>query len=501
MQLGKAPRRDGRSTRTCEEGPIGMRLASRIFLAISVVILVLVVVAGWSLLAMNQIVALNRSLVTQTAPALRLEAALRESMPALVRLETRYAILHDAGYESLWKARAARVSQDFDQLHGLLLTRQETKLHLKAVAEFAMYQSLVGSLGSGVDRRTAAVSGLEPRLAATRTERALDRLQDATHASLEHSEQRARRLERRTWHAVMIALPASVVLALLGAGVIAVRMTRSLRRLSVATTQVVEGSFVAPVGVEGRDEIGRLAQAFNRMGERLREADRMKEEFFSHISHELRTPLTSVREAATLLRDEVPGVLAPKQARLVEIIAASTDRVLRLVNEILELSRLRAGLLAIDRRNVDVGNLVHRALEQVRPQAEARGLHMESNGAIDGARRRSSWWDSWGAARSRGEGSGSSRPALRRPSDWSHRRTTSRARTRPAKPAISTCAPCATSRTIRWHRARSTAWVSCASIQRVRSATTPSRGRFSAGWRPAIRRARGPRRPVRGTQC
>jgi len=386
MQLGKAPRRDGRSTRTREEGPIGMRLASRIFLAISVVILVLVVVAGWSLLAMNQIVALNRSLVTQTAPAVRLEAALRESMPALVRLETRYAILHDAGYESLWKARAARVSQDFDRLRGLLLTRQETKLHLKAVAEFALYQSLVGSLGSGVDRRTAAVSGLEPRLAATRSERALDRLQDATRASLEHSEQRARRLERRTWHAVMIALPASVVLALLGAGVIAVRMTRSLRRLSVATTQVVEGSFVAPVGVEGRDEIGRLAQAFNRMGERLREADRMKEEFFSHISHELRTPLTSVREAATLLRDEVPGVLAPKQARLVEIIAASTDRVLRLVNEILELSRLRAGLLAIDRRNVDIGNLVHRALEQVRPQAEARGLRMESNGAIDGAR-------------------------------------------------------------------------------------------------------------------
>ena len=386
MQLGKAPRRDGRSTRTREEGPIGMRLASRIFLAISVVILVLVVVAGWSLLAMNQIVALNRSLVTQTAPAVRLEAALRESMPALVRLETRYAILHDAGYESLWKARAARVSQDFDRLRGLLLTRQETKLHLKAVAEFATYQSLVGSLGSGVDRRSAAVSGLEPRLAATRSERALDRLQDATRASLEHSEQRARRLERRTWHAVMIALPASVVLALLGAGVIAVRMTRSLRRLSVATTQVVEGSFVAPVGVEGRDEIGRLAQAFNRMGERLREADRMKEEFFSHISHELRTPLTSVREAATLLRDEVPGVLAPKQARLVEIIAASTDRVLRLVNEILELSRLRAGLLAIDRRNVDIGNLVHRALEQVRPQAEARGLRMESNGAIDGAR-------------------------------------------------------------------------------------------------------------------
>jgi len=163
-------------------------------------------------------------------------------------------------------------------------------------------------------------------------------------------------------------------------------MTRSLDRLSRATTEVAEGSFGAPLEVERRDEIGQLAHAFNRMAERLREVDRMKEDFFSHISHELRTPLTSVREATTLLRDEVPGPLVPKQARLVDIIAANTERVLHLVNDILELSRLRAGLLAIDRRNVDLGNLVRRALEQLRPQAEARGLSVHSNGAARGVR-------------------------------------------------------------------------------------------------------------------
>src|SRR2546430_17086877 len=108
MQLSKAPRRDGRAARTREEGPIGMRLASRIFLAISVVILVLVVVAGWSLLAVNQIVALNRSLVTQTAPALRLQATLREAMPAPVRLETRHPIPHHPGSQSLREACAGR---------------------------------------------------------------------------------------------------------------------------------------------------------------------------------------------------------------------------------------------------------------------------------------------------------------------------------------------------------------------------------------------------------
>ena len=364
-----------------------MRLASRIFLAISLVIVVLGAVAGWSLLAMNQIVAVNRALVTQTVPALRLETGLRESMLALVRLETRYAILRDATYENLWNARAARVSQDLDRLRGLLLSREETKRHVKAVADFATYRRLVAQLGSpGGGRPPAPVSGPETRIAATRTARSLDRLQDATYAALERSELRARSLERRTWNAVVTALPASVLLALFGVGLLAVRMTRSLHRLSVATTEVAEGSFAAPVEVESRDEIGTLAQAFNRMAERLREVDRMKEEVFSHISHELRTPLTSVREATTLLRDEVPGPLAPKQARLVDIIAANTERVLRLVNEILDLSRLRAGLLPIDRRNVDLGKVVQRALEQLRPQADARGLCVESNDAVGGVR-------------------------------------------------------------------------------------------------------------------
>jgi signal transduction histidine kinase len=132
--------------------------------------------------------------------------------------------------------------------------------------------------------------------------------------------------------------------------------------------------------VRRADEIGALARSFTRMADRLGEADRMKEEFFSHISHELRTPLTSVREAVHLLRDRVAGPLEPKQARLVDIIGDGTERMLRLVNQILELTRLRAGLLAIDHRSVDVARLVARALEQLRPQAEARGVTLHQNG-------------------------------------------------------------------------------------------------------------------------
>src|SRR5262249_57924883 len=100
------------------------------------------------------------------------------------------------------------------------------------------------------------------------------------------------------------------------------------------------GGFPDPLPGTSRDEIGGLARSFNRMADRLRELDRLKEELFSHISHELRTPLTSVKEATHLLLDGVPGPLTPKQSRLVGIIAASSDRLLALGSQGLELSRL-----------------------------------------------------------------------------------------------------------------------------------------------------------------
>ena len=121
------------------------------------------------------------------------------------------------------------------------------------------------------------------------------------------------------------------------------------------------GSFREPIAVGGRDEVGVLARSFNAMAARLRQHDETKEEFFATLSHELRSPITSVREAAHLLADGVPGPLKPKQARMVDIIRRSTDRLLRLVNQILDVSRLRAGVLPLERVPLDLERAGRRA--------------------------------------------------------------------------------------------------------------------------------------------
>ncbi|HEY7518417.1 MAG TPA: ATP-binding protein [Methylomirabilota bacterium] len=354
-----------------------MRLASKIFLTFSLVIAVLAGVGVLSLRAVGRLVSVNREITTETVPALRLTTALHEELGALARLEARVLILRDPRYVALWEERAIRTRHGLDRLGELVHTTRERAHLAEASVAFDAYRTGAAAEHARLlkDRKTPAE--LDGRPEAERVERALDGLVEATYARVTAAQAEAGRLETRTWTGVMAALGTAVALALIGTGVLAFRMTDSLRRLSEATAAVAAGSFRDPIDASARDEIGALARSFNAMAAQLRRMDETKEEFFATLSHELRSPLTSVREAAHLLRDGVPGPLNAKQTRLVTLISRSTDRLLRLVNQILELSRLRAGVLPLARATVDMAQVVGRAVEELRPQAEEAGLTLE----------------------------------------------------------------------------------------------------------------------------
>jgi signal transduction histidine kinase len=342
-----------------------MRLPYKVFMTSALVIVALVAVATWSLLAISRLVDVNRGIATQSLPALRMGTALREQLAGLTRTASDAGPSGAEDAQRAWNARAARMAKEFDLLRLFLSTEEERWQHQEATVAFATYRRLA-AMGPGLDA--------ERRLAVDRTEAHLDRMLGATYGALEETQSEARRLEGHTWNTVYWALLVSLAAGLATTAFLAMHLTRSLRRLSVATAQLADGAFTKPLRVTSRDEIGELARSFNRMAERLREVDHLKEEFFSHISHELRTPLTSVKEATHLLIDGVQGPLTPKQERLVGIIATSSDRILRLVNQVLELSRLRAHILPLERRPVDIEKVVVRALEELRPQVEEKGL-------------------------------------------------------------------------------------------------------------------------------
>jgi PAS domain S-box-containing protein len=107
-----------------------------------------------------------------------------------------------------------------------------------------------------------------------------------------------------------------------------------------------------------------------------REVDRLKSEFVSMVSHELRTPLTAIRGSLGLLAGGAVGELTPSAARMVDIALVSSERLTRLINEILDLERMEAGGLPMEVGNHAARTLVDTALAQASVLAQAAGVRL-----------------------------------------------------------------------------------------------------------------------------
>jgi signal transduction histidine kinase len=117
------------------------------------------------------------------------------------------------------------------------------------------------------------------------------------------------------------------------------------------------------------------------MTRELRQADRTKDEFLSVISHELRTPLNFITGFASLLQDEVGGSLNPTQQSYLARIDLGASRMLALVNDLLDVAKIRAGKFEFFRAPVAVGPLLRDALAQFAPLARTKGVTLELVGA------------------------------------------------------------------------------------------------------------------------
>ncbi|MGZ4751656.1 MAG: PAS domain S-box protein [Oryzihumus sp.] len=115
-----------------------------------------------------------------------------------------------------------------------------------------------------------------------------------------------------------------------------------------------------------------------------RAVDTMKDEFISVVSHELRTPLTSIRGALGLLAGGAAGELPPRAHRMVEVASDSSDRLIRLINDILDVERMAAGKLRLRREQVAVMQLVATAVDETSPLAHDAGVRLEV-GAVFGS--------------------------------------------------------------------------------------------------------------------
>jgi signal transduction histidine kinase len=159
----------------------------------------------------------------------------------------------------------------------------------------------------------------------------------------------------------------AVVIALTVAQILSHGMTSPLREMTVAAKAMARGDYTRKVHATSRDEVGDLARAFNQMAADLAAADRQRRELIANVSHELRTPITALQ---AVLENLVDGVAQPDPETL-RAALNQTQRLGRLIRELLDLSRIDAGVVPLVRHRFAVADLFREAVAEAEVAAAA----------------------------------------------------------------------------------------------------------------------------------
>ncbi|GAA0261568.1 HAMP domain-containing sensor histidine kinase [Cryptosporangium japonicum] len=154
-------------------------------------------------------------------------------------------------------------------------------------------------------------------------------------------------------------MASALTVALVTSQLLAHGTTKPIRAMTAAARTMSRGDYSQRVPATSRDEVGELARAFNRMAADLEAADRQRRELIANVSHELRTPITALQ---AVLENIVDGLAEPDPATLSTALG-QTERLTRLVTELLDLSRLDAGVEPLRRSPVKLEPFLTAAVE------------------------------------------------------------------------------------------------------------------------------------------
>jgi len=169
-------------------------------------------------------------------------------------------------------------------------------------------------------------------------------------------------LLKSVWWQLLLAGAISAAIALALARVLARGMTQPIRDMAAAAQRLSRGEYDADVPVESRDELGRLAETFNRMAGELESLERLRRDLVANVSHELKTPISALRAHLENLLD---GVEEPNRETL-QLMLGQAERLSRLIAELLDLSRLESGAVTLQLEPVRLEPLVDQVAREVK---------------------------------------------------------------------------------------------------------------------------------------
>lgn len=174
---------------------------------------------------------------------------------------------------------------------------------------------------------------------------------------------------------IWVPLAFSLVAVALILFILSRRLAGPLQQMNLLAQSITEGDFTKRVPVRGQDEIGQLAQSFNRVLGRLQQWEDTRQEFLTNVSHELRSPLTTLRGLITGLNDGV--IPSNQQSRYLGICIDEVKRLERLVSDLLDLARIQNSPDLFRPTILNAVKISEDIIDLVAPMIEMKGLSLE----------------------------------------------------------------------------------------------------------------------------
>lgn len=345
-------------------------IPKKMLIASSIIILMVLVVSIFSISTIYQLNRISKGLIFRNDTIKSQGKKLQELALSMQESEKKLVVLKKEEYRQVFTDSAEEFETTLRNLRSLVTDPGVADQIEKTSGLFGTYRYVVeNAISEGGDENIKKLESVSPvsedlvdRIIAM-VDEALWINEDNIHASLSRLEAKGATAEK----IAMVICSLSILIGLLSYFYLSRTITRPVQLLERATQHVSEGEFDHQVPIDSQDEFGNLARSFNEMGARLKELDELKSDFISLVSHELRTPLSVMREAVSLLKDEVLGEVGEKQREFLGILSQEVERMIVFVNELLDLSRLEAGRLPIEKLPLDLKEIIEKNLSKIKP--------------------------------------------------------------------------------------------------------------------------------------
>ena len=357
-----------------------LTIFSRLIIGYLTIFTLVTVVSVYAILQLHQLNRGTRQMLRVNTPILDNVEKLTNSILEQLRYQKKYTLTRDILlYDQFLSAK-----EDFKKFFSEVLSNADTEEKRVSLRKI---KSHLDRFESFIDKENEYVRKNQPyskRMVEHEIEKSadgiLDELKKLESYSRNDIHQGMKMLGESASSARKLVITISVI-AILALFTISIFLTKSITRPLTAlmdkTKEISKGVFKCDLKITSPPELMELTGAFNSMCARLNMLDKMKSDFFSTMSHELRTPLTSIKEGVSLLRDGAGGTITDKQKRLLAILSEESNRLINLVNGLLDLSKMEAGMMTYAFEQASLVPLIERTTTEMIPLIEVKKITLE----------------------------------------------------------------------------------------------------------------------------